>query len=535
MKGSTILKLDAAMRGNKVIYWLGRIPLIRRLVSDTLYSAKEGKLALSVLLWIWRIIKSFGGTILYLALLCVLPTLLLADPLDTLPNFFGVFCWLLFCLSFLSGSLLNPCAVAADQLKYTCVRMMGMNAGRFHLWAEVKHHAEYFVTFTVGLLICAAVYGQSLWMALLLSVELSCARLVFEWLHIAVYRRRGRAIYGQVWFTLTVVFAGPILAYVPGLALELSLPNTLILWALPAFLVLGALSLIALIRYPDYYRLTLDTCQADKVSPELARQKNKGAAFKDVQLQSSDLTAEGEYASLSGWNYLQALFFRRHRRMMYKPLRICLIVVAIATAAGAIALLIFRGEDTAEVFSAVTRALPFCVFFLYLIDSNIVGTRITKAMFYNCDLAMLKFGWYRQRDVILKNFMLRFSRMCGVNLLLSAAVCGMFTVFTLCAGGRPPLGQYLAFMAALLCLGVFFAVHSLGMYYLFQPYTSDLQMKNPFFGIINGVMYVLCYTCIQIRSTPSWFTLVVLIVTVVYSAAILLLVRKRSPSRFRVK
>ena len=118
---------------------------------------------------------------------------------------------------------------------------------------------------------------------------------------------------------------------------------------------------------------------------------------------------------------------------------------------------------------------------------------------------------------------------------MSGAVCVMFTALVLCAGGRPPLVDYLAFLIALLCLGVFFAVHSLGMYYLFQPYTSDLKIKNPFFNVINMVMYILCYACVQIRSTPRWFTPVVLAVTVAYSAVILLLVWKRSPRTFRVK
>ena len=66
MNAAVILRIDAAMRGNKVIYWLGRIPLIKRLVSDSLYEASEGKLALSILLWIWRVLKSFAGTFLYL-------------------------------------------------------------------------------------------------------------------------------------------------------------------------------------------------------------------------------------------------------------------------------------------------------------------------------------------------------------------------------------------------------------------------------------------------------------------------------------
>ena len=32
-----IFRISAAMRGNRIIYWLGRIPLIRRAGSDELY------------------------------------------------------------------------------------------------------------------------------------------------------------------------------------------------------------------------------------------------------------------------------------------------------------------------------------------------------------------------------------------------------------------------------------------------------------------------------------------------------------------
>ena len=48
-------------------------------------------------------------------------------------------------------------------------------------------------------------------------------------------------------------------------------------------------------------------------------------------------------------------------------------------------------------------------------------------------------------------------------------------------------------------------------------------------------MYIVCYACIQIKSTPSWFALLVLAVTVVYCAVILTLVYRRSPRTFRVK
>lgn len=536
MNASVILRIDAAMRGNKVIYWLGRVPLVKRLVSDSLYRAKEGKLALSVLLWIWRILKSFGGTFLYVALMCVLPLLLVFDPSVGLSESFDSFCWLLFWLSFVAGSLLNPCAVVADPLKYTCVRMMSMDARSYHFWAELKHHGEYFLTFAAALTTACAVLGQSALIGLLLTVELAGARLILDLLHLRLYDRLKRPLYGRVWFTLTVIFGCLCAAYLPAFALELHTRRWLL--SLPALLLFpvgGAVAAAVLYRYPRWYRLTLDTCTADKISTEAARKKQEKSQFNDVKLQESDLTAEASGSALSGWPGLQALFFRRHSRMMYKPLKYILIAIGAFTVAACAFLLVFRDPDIAALFSAVTVTLPFCVFLLYLIQSNIMGNRITKAMFYNCDLAMLKFGWYRQPKVILTNFMLRFRRICGVNLLMSAALCVMFTAMVLCAGGRPPAADYAAFLVALLTLAVFFSVHSLGMYYLFQPFTSDLKMKNPFFGIINGIMYVLCYACIQIRSTPTWFTPVVLAVTVLYSAVILLLVWKRAPRTFRVK
>ena len=534
MNAAVILRIDAAMRGNKVIYWLGRIPLIKRLVSDSLYEASEGKLALSILLWIWRILKSFAGTFLYLFFLCVLPLFIVVDPQNG-ADLFGRFCWVLGWLSFFVGSLLNPFSVEASELKYTCVRMMGMNARRFHLVQGAVFHIDYLVTFAAGLMTASALMGQGVLPGLLLTMELTCARLMGEWFHIWMYGKLKKPLYGRVWFTLTVSFAGLSAAYVPAMISPVGADRWMV--SLPAalvFLTLGVLCAVLLVRYPNYYRLTIDVCRPERFSAEVARKKNADAGFNDVKLKDSDLTAEGD-SRLTGWPYLQDLFFRRHSRMMYKPAKYILIGIGAVTLLGAVLLLILRGAETADVFSSVTTVLPFCVFFLYLIQSNIMGNRITKAMFYNCDLAMLKFGWYRRGPVILKNFVLRFRRICGVNLLMSGAVCIMFTALTLCAGGRPPAADYIAFLIAILCLAVFFSVHSLGMYYLFQPFTSDLKVKNPFFAIINGVMYAVCYACIQIRSTPTWFTPVVLAVTVVYSAVILLAVWKRAPKTFRVK
>ena len=532
----TIFRINGAIRGNKLIYWLGRIPLIRRLFTDQLYAAGEGKFALFLLQNLWWALKAIAGKVLYLAVLLLVAALTLDGPQQTLsPENFGHFLWLFLWFSFLVGTMLQPHAMAPLQLKYICVRMMAMDAWRYQMIAGLGHHLAAFAGFTPLLMGVTALLGAGPWAGLAVSAELALVRLAAEGFHLAVYSRTGVSIGNKTWYIILLTVVGMAGAFACLLALPQARPQDALLHpaVMVVLLVLGILGAVYMVRFPSYYRLVLDTCKAENVSPELARQKASGAQFRDVKLKDSDLTAEGD-SRLTGWPYLQSLFFRRHRRMLYKPVKIVLAIIAGVTVVGAALLLFLRSPETAEVFDMVPLSLPYCVFFLYFMDNN-VGTRICKAMFYNCDLAMLKYPWYRQGDVVLKNFLLRFIRLCGADLAVSGAVCVMFTVLTLCAGGRPPLGEYLIFMAAILCLGVFFAVHCLGMYYLFQPYTSDLQVKNPFFSAINFAVYIACYMCIQIRSTPSWFALLVLAVTVVYSAVILTLVYRRAPRTFRVK
>ena len=73
------------------------------------------------------------------------------------------------------------------------------------------------------------------------------------------------------------------------------------------------------------------------------------------------------------------------------------------------------------------------------------------------------------------------------------------------------------------------------LYYVFQPFTTELNVKNPFYRILNMAVYILCFICMEIRTGSMGFTLIVLGFTAAYIAVALILVYRFAPKTFRVK
>lgn len=534
-----LYRIRSAIAGNQLIYWLTRIKLLNQVFTDRLYAVEDGKLVLSILVSLYRVMRALVGKALYLAVTWLAPLALAEIPLLSRDGF-AMSVWIFFWLSFVIGTLLQPVSVEPSQLKYTCVRQMGMNATEYQKTEMFTSHLADFAGFTPFLLLWGGLTGAGVFQGLLLSVALACVRILAEGIHLGIYAKFRYVLSGKVAYILILVVLCLAAAYapmpfgaIPNLAGYLLHPVTVV-----ALVALAVVCARAIAHYPYHYQLVLDTCQQDKISSAEKAKTVRQKQFDQVKLRDSDLDTKDDFSRLHGWRYLQTIFFRRHRRMLLKPVYIAMAILAALTVVGC-GVILWPGPPEAmaeqvEVFSRVTGALPMCVFLLYIMD-NTVGERICKAMFYNCDLALLRYGWYRERDAILKNFFLRWRMLCGVNLLLSGTVCAMFVLLTVLAGGRPPMGEFILFLLAILSLGVFFATHSLAMYYIFQPYTSDLDTKNPMFKLLNFVMYVVCYLAVQVKSAPTWFAQLVFAVTVVYSVVMLLLVLRRAPKTFRVK
>ena len=176
--------------------------------------------------------------------------------------------------------------------------------------------------------------------------------------------------------------------------------------------------------------------------------------------------------------------------------------------------------------------MPVMVFVMYLEST---GGRICKAMFFNCDISLLKYGYYREADAILKNFKIRLRKLLMLDAVPAAIICGMILLWTLLCGEILAVWKAIPLMAGSLLLSAFFCLFHLFMYYITQPYTEEKTVKSPIFSVVNALVYFGCYLCLQIQ-TGSWlFTLGVLAVTIIFIPLSYFRVFRFAPKTFKIR
>ena len=150
----------------------------------------------------------------------------------------------------------------------------------------------------------------------ILSLALAGVRMMAEWFHLMLYAKFRALPSGKVGYILALTVVCLALAYLPmPFGVIPALDQVLLYPATVALLfALGSLCARAISRYPCHYELILETCRAEKLPGQAAVKNANQAQFEQVKLRDSDLDTSVDFSHLHGWRYLQAVFFRRHRR-----------------------------------------------------------------------------------------------------------------------------------------------------------------------------------------------------------------------------
>lgn len=522
-----IYKVNTSSNINGFIYFLKKLPILKGKLKNVNYSFLKFKSAIGIVSIIYNVISTPIKSFL-IFLLMYLPSIFIAEEdahlaLATLI----VFLYYIFRIA-------GPELLAADFKKFIMVKQMKMNPKNYALATTIPNEILKMlgkaIIFTLFLN-----FGNYRGYGIILAISITCFAIFSEAIHIFIYDRYNVTIANHNTMLIIVYFA----IYVAGYALALISPFNIFLNILvsPLFIistiVLGIIGGLYLYRYEGYAKVINETNNIDNMGK--MKSAVSEAQFGNVKIKEEDYKEEelntNRYANKEGYNYLNSIFFARHKRVVYKPMMIKSSIIIGVFLVFFIVTEFFYKELGFLIGNVIYERFTLFVFAMYLLCNS---ERIIKSMFHNCDITLLRYGFYKKGDALLKMFFLRLLRIIYANIipttLLAIGVALSISHYTFI-----DFTDIVPIILLLYALALFFSVHYIFMYYIFQPFTSSMQVKNPFYSLINFFVYLVSYMLIQIPAPPAIFLPIIIGLLVLYVGIAILLIYKKAPQTFRIK
>lgn len=533
-----IVDMKAAFWVNAFIYYFRKLWIIGKWMPESLYSSYKAKRRLNIAALIVRQVIDLLAKPLYLLIFTFLPVLMLEEKASLSDGQgFYVLVHILFFLSCYIGAFGDSHIFSVTRDKITFIKYMHTNARDYIKNSLALRYIPFFLYYLPTLIGAALLLGATALEGIIAWLMFICFRMAGEALQLFIFDKTGKVPGRSMLYEWLIIGTGlPLAYYLPYRGYIL--PGSVLFHpaAVVFYLVFGGFCIYYITAgYAGYEKKLPRSIDLNFLFANMMK-TSSGAAFKDVEIKEKDLDiskkAENKYSRLQGYAYMNALFFARHRRQLLRPVYYRLLMAGIIFAAS---LFFYKANpETAVTLSRNMSAslLPSLVFLMYCMT---VADKACKAMFYNCDKDMLHYAYYRNPRTILANFKVRLFRIAMLNMTVAFALCMAAMGFCFVCGTSIFTLDMLLFCITTLLLSVLFTAHHLCLYYIFQPYSESLKVKNPFFSVINAVMYFICFLCLQIEAGGPLFTMAVLIFTVIYILTVLILVYFRAPKSFRIK
>lgn len=277
----------------------------------------------------------------------------------------------------------------------------------------------------------------------------------------------------------------------------------------------------------DYLYYCMDqSLQMDKKIFEMT--KGNEYTRQGLQMQAKlNMETGKDLSHLSGMTYLNALLFDRYKNVLYKKVRDWILAVGVIL----VALEAFRYYlEPFELTDAVLlRCLPFSFMIMYIASS---GKVVAQMVFVNCDISMLHYPFYREAKTIIAGFNYRFLQTFKLNLIFA------FSLFlAIMALGRFAFSLETILLTALLLLSLtaLFSFHDLFIYYILQPFTKDMEVVNPVYKFLSGVLYWVAYLNIKLDIGSHLYILLISLAMIAYVSIGYWILLKKAPQTFRLK
>ena len=524
---------------NGLVFALKNTPVIGKIIPNSLY----GSTLLKVIYWVFHIIKEaftlFIGKIAGLSAIYLLSFAIasgykedgLAAGLSQ-ANLFGDLALLLFMLYALCGLAINMTIFRCTTEKEYLVFMLRMNAKKLNLTLFIYDLGKLFIGYLITG-IFAALFGAPIWVWLGIPF-LSVAIKLWGAGYLAdSYRRKHaknkpmrQSKWGPVLLFTAIMLSMPFLVIILFAGYFIPLP--VLLGVAGLFMLLGVWGFFALREFDSaHHRRAL---RDNIVRNEIERKKNP-----DMSKQFKSITATGSVnTGKKGFEFLNALFVRRHMKiLLVKPI-ICAVVFAAFAALVIYRFLIVMRNDSVSDFLMYLASYHLLAMLIPLSIAD-VSYKGTQAMYINCDSSLMTFSFFKQRDKIMKLFDIRLIQFIKIN-AIPAVVLGLATdAVIFFAGGQAFPAQYLLTPVITILIQAVYTTSWLALYYLFQPFTTTANVKGGAYLATRFILSAFAFFVCWIPLNPLILSGVLAAFTALYIFIVRKLVYKISPKTWKIR
>lgn len=518
------LRLSFSLRNtyrvNGILYSLKQIPLLKKILPQSLYKVRGLKIFANVLSVIWEVISIFIGKLLYfITMVCGIGILYERTPADQ--TFLHILLLLTFIGAWMNTNLFDP-----TRDKYYAMILMRMNAREYTL----VNYGYAILKVIVGFLPFSIWFGLSrgipLWFCLLIPFSVAGVKMAVAASSLWDYEKRGLVYNENKLRKYLWVLVGLLLAAAYGLpAIGIVFPEIVSMVLFIAFIPAGCVGLWKILKFQGYREINQQLLSQLTNQMDSVKQAEKKSTEKSISTDSS-ITSKRK-----GFEYLNELFIKRHQKILWKATKkitfVCVALVCIALLA-----LYLVPESKEKINRLILNWLPYFTFIMYAINR---GTGFTKALFMNCDHSLLTYSFFKQPKFILKLFQIRLREIMKINAVPAVVIGAGLSMLLYASGGTDNPLNYVVLFVSILCLSLFFSIHYLTIYYLLQPYNAGIEMKSGTYQVIMSVTYFVCFIMMQIQMPILVFGIACIAFCIAYSIVACILVYRFAPKTFRLR
>jgi len=515
-------RLRNSYKTNGIIWALKGIPLIRNILPSSLYASRGLKIFANILSGIEEFFMAFLGKLIYLLIVMAAALSMPAAPGSCFAH--------ILIFTTVIGGLLNTQIFEPGRDKFYAVFLMRMDARRYVLTEYLYFMLKMLIGLTIFSLFFGSRAGAAVMTCLAVPVFVICVKLCFTAYTLKSCLKTDSA-YNEnkpkppVWILAAVLLALAAVPYAGYVLPEAALPVLAAIMLIPAVFSGRYIS-----GFSSYRRIYKELLHVQDFTAGKSITGTTGAA-QQLALQKKISADMSRTSSKSGYKYFNELFMKRHAKILTRLAKRITAVTVIFFTAAAAALRIFPSANT-DVNEILMTYLPYFLFVMYILNC---GRTITQAMFMNCDHSMLAYRFYRQPKVILTLFIERLKYVILINLMPASVIAlGLPMLLYLTGGTAEPL-NYAVLFISIMTMSVFFSVHSMVLYYLFQPYNVNLESRSVVYSIVNWVTYIICWLGIQVHLPTLWFGSAVSAFCIIYAAAAFVLAYRLAPRTFKLR